>query len=140
MKNNLRIISVLILSMTFMSCNSSSSDTKMEAHQMSDDIHIYYFHNTKRCATCNAVEAETKAVLQKYYGEKLENGEMVFTSLNIEEEEGKKMAGALGIAGQTLLLVKGETKINLTSQAFMNARKNPTKFHEIVKSELDKLN
>ena len=49
------------------------------------------------------------------------------------------MAETLHVSGQTLLIVKGETQVNLTNEGFMNARTNPTKFHEIIKAQIDKL-
>ena len=121
------------------SCNTRTSENQKIAAVVSEDIQVYYFHNTKRCATCNAVENETRAVLEMYYDENINAGTMEFTSLNLEEEDGKEMAQSLQISGQTLLIVKGESRVNLTNEGFMNARTNPTKFHEILKTEIDKL-
>jgi hypothetical protein len=105
----------------------------------SEDIQVYYFHNTLRCATCNAVEDETKMALELFYGEKMKAGTIAFTSLNLEEEEGERLAQTLQVSGQTLLITKGDTRINLTNEGFMNARTNPTRFHEILKSQIDQL-
>ena len=125
-------------------CNAPTTDKQTSDNQtsenvISDDIQIYYFHNTKRCATCNAVEDETIVALDMFYKDKVEAGLVGFVSLNLEEDEGAEMAKALQVSGQTLLIVKGENKVNLTNEGFMNARTNPTKFHEILKTELDKL-
>mgnify|MGYP001817374475 FL=1 len=106
---------------------------------VSDDIRVYYFHNTKRCATCNAVENETRMALEMFYSENIEAGTIEFTSLNLEEQEGETMAESLQVSGQTLLIVKGDTRVNLTSDGFMNARTNPTKFHEILRISIDEL-
>ena len=92
-----------------------------------------------RCATCNAVEDETKLTLELFYKDRMEAGEVDFTSLNLEEDDGAKMAEALQVSGQTLLIVKGETRVNLTNEGFMNARTNPEKFHEILKTQIDRL-
>ena len=105
----------------------------------SNDVQVYYFHNTKRCATCNAVENETKVALEMFYKDQITAGTMEFTSLNVEEDQGKEMAHSLHISGQTLLIIKGDTQVNLTNEGFMNARTNPTKFHEILKTQIDKL-
>jgi hypothetical protein len=74
-----------------------------------------------------------------FYADKMKTGAMDFTSLNLQEDEGKEMAQTLHVSGQTLLIVKGETQVNLTNEGFMNARTNPTKFHEIIKAQIDKL-
>ena len=77
--------------------------------------------------------------LAMFYNEGVKAGTIEFTSLNLEEEEGESMAKSLQVSGQTLLIVKGETRVNLTNDGFMNARTNPTKFHEILRTQIDKL-
>ncbi len=103
------------------------------------DLQVYYFHFTKRCVTCNAVESETKIALEMFYSEQLKKGSIGFIALNLEEEDGKEMAQNLQVSGQTLMLVKGDNKVNLTTEGFMNARTKPDKFHEILKTQIDKL-
>ena len=134
----------MFVAFIFFGCNAPTTDKQTSDNQtdqivQSDDIQVYYFHNTKRCATCNAVEDETLMALELFYKENIEAGTIEFTSLNLEEEDGESMAESLKVSGQTLLLVKGETRVNLTNEGFMNARTNPTNFHEILKTELDKL-
>ena len=134
----------MFVALIFFGCNAPTTDKQTSDNQtaqivQSDDIQVYYFHNTKRCATCNAVEDETLMALELFYKENIEAGTIEFTSLNLEEEDGESMAESLKVSGQTLLLVKGETRVNLTNEGFMNARTNPTNFHEILKTELDKL-
>ena len=72
--------------------------------------------------------------LKKYYAEEMNTGKISFTSLNLDKKEGRKTADALKISGQTLLIVNGETKVDLTSQGFMQARSNPEKLHAIIKT------
>ena len=77
--------------------------------------------------------------LELFYSEKLEAGTIEFTALNLEEEDGMKMAESLQVSGQALLLVKGENQVNLTNEGFMNARSNPGRFHEILREQIDNL-
>ena len=129
----------MFVAISLFSCNAPTSESQKTENVISDDIQVYYFHNSTRCATCNAVENETKVALEMFYEENIKAGSIVFTSLNLEEEEGKTVAQSLHISGQTLLIVKGETQVNLTNEGFMNARTNPTKFHEILKKQIDQL-
>ena len=129
----------MFIAMSLFSCNAQTSENQKTENVLSEDIQVYYFHNTARCATCNAVENETKIALEMFFADKIKAGTMDFTSLNLQEDEGKTMAETLQVSGQTLLIVKGETHINLTNEGFMNARTNPTKFHEIIKAQIDKL-
>ncbi len=129
----------MFVAMSLFSCSAQTSENQKTENVISEDVQVYYFHNTKRCATCNAVENETKVALEMFYEDKMLAGTMDFTSLNLEEDEGKEMAQSLHVSGQTLLIVQGETQVNLTNEGFMNARTNPTKFHEIIKTQIDKL-
>jgi len=134
----------MVVALILFGCNTPNTDNQASVNQtdeivQSTDIQVYYFHNTKRCATCKAIEDETLMALQMFYPEQSEAGTIEFTSLNLEEEEGESLARALQVSGQTLLLVKGETKVNLTNDGFMNARTNPTKFHEILRTQIEDL-
>jgi len=130
---------IMFVAVSLFVCNAQTIENQKTGDQLSKDVQVYYFHNTKRCATCNAVENETKVALEMFFEDKMKAGTIDFTSLNLEEDEGKTMAETLHVSGQTLLIVKGETKMNLTNEGFMNARTNPTKFHEIIKTQIDKL-
>lgn len=132
-------IMIMLSALLLVACNSQSKESPKTESSISEEVQIYYFHNTKRCATCNAVENETQLALKTFYKEQLEAGVVGFISLNLEEDEGKNMAEALHVSGQTLLLVKGNKQVNLTNEGFMNARTNPEKFHEILKTQIDKL-
>lgn len=120
-------------------CNTQSSRDRETLTANDKELQVYYFHFTRRCVTCNAVENETKVALEMYYADQVKEGNIAFTSLNLEEEDGKKMAERLKVSGQALLLVKGEEMVNLTNEGFMNARTNSGKFHEILKSNIDKM-
>ena len=120
----------------FMSCFLCSAQTvkKEVQNSASAKIEAYYFHNTARCVTCKAVEAEAKADLENLYGK-----QVTFQELNLEEEATKPTAEKLKVSGQTLLIVIGDKKINLTNEGFMYARTNPEKFKSIIKAKVDKL-
>ncbi len=131
-------IAVLMMGGIF-GCNAQTSENTESSVSQSDNIEIYYSHFSKRCATCNAVESETKLALEKLYNEKLKKGDISFRALNLDNAEDKKIAEVLKISGQTLLLVKGDKQVNLTNDGFMNARNNPQKFHDILKTQIDNL-
>ena len=128
---------LLVVAVMAAACNAQQSQDQKSSVAGTDDLQVYYFHFTKRCATCNAVETETKLTLQTFYADEVKGGDIAFISLNLEEEEGKKMAEELKVSGQTLLLVKGGEQVNLTNDGFMNARTKPDKFHEILKENID---
>jgi len=102
-----------------------------------ESIEVYYFHYTRRCATCQAVEDESLKALKELYPAEVESGKVVFTSVNLEKESNEALAEKLQVAGQSLLIVKGGEQINLTNDAFKYARSNPEKLTAIIKEKVD---
>src|SRR6056297_2837530 len=101
------------------SCTGKTTTNETASVQQTDDVHVYYFHNARRCATCKAVETESKKAVETLYGDTVS-----FASYNLEEPGGEQKADELGVSGQTLLIVSGKTQFNITNEAFMNARNN----------------
>lgn len=104
------------------------------SQQNETDVKAYYFHATRRCATCEAVEKVAKATISENY-----KGKVEFISINREEAENKAMVEKYEVNGQTLLLVKGNKKVDLTSPAFMYARNKPEKLEAKLKSTIDSM-
>jgi hypothetical protein len=116
-----------------LSCNAQTNKKDAKAN-VSNKVEAYYFHYSSRCVTCKAVEAEAKKDLENLYGSKV-----TFKSVNLDEDSNKALAEKLQVAGQSLLIVKGDTKINITNEGFMYARNNPEKFKSIIKEKVDPL-
>ena len=102
-------------------------------------IAMYYFHTSFRCTTCRTVEAESKKAFESLFPEQFENGTATFKAVNIEEEENAILVEKYQIAGQTLLLVKGEKTSDLTSQGFLYAKTNPDKLKEEIRQAFENL-
>ncbi len=97
-------------------------------------VKAYYFHNETRCETCRTVESEAKTDLQELYGSKVS-----FQALNLEKKSTQELAKKLEVSGQSLLVVKGDKKVNLTNEGFLYAVTNPEKFKAIIKEKVDPL-
>jgi len=123
------MFAVILLPLTGFSQNKSA-----EKATTTDKVEAYYFHNAIRCETCRTVEAEAKADLKELYGSKIN-----FQAMNLEDKATKKIAEKLEVSGQTLLVVKGGQKINLTNEGFLYAVTNPDKFKSIIKEKVDPL-
>jgi len=114
-------------------CRSEVKKTAMVPEEtVNGKVEVIYFHLTHRCATCTAIEALSTEVVSD-----MNNNEVSFTSYNLEEAEGKEQADLYGVSGQTLLLICGDEQVNLTDQAFLNARNNPDKFKALLKEKID---
>jgi hypothetical protein len=98
------------------------------------EVQVYYFHATRRCATCEAVESVSKDAIIEYYGDKVS-----FESINREEEKDNPLVEKYKISGQTLLIINGDEMVDLTNDAFLNARTNPDKFKRKLKKTIDSM-
>lgn len=137
----IKILLALTLIVPVFSCNGQQ-EKKNIAKSMeisSDKIEAYYFHFTARCTTCKTIEASAKDNLETLYPNQVKAGVITFQSVNLDEESSKTLAERLGVSGQTLLLVKGDQKINLTNDGFMYAVVKPEKFKEIINEKVDGL-
>ncbi len=140
MKNLKIFLVTILLTGAFCSCQAQTDNNGTEQAVVSaDKIEVYYFHNTRRCATCKAVEAVTRETLEENYPEQMKDGKITFQSLNIEEDANEPLARKLHVSGQTLLFVKNDNKKDLTNDAFMYARSNPDKLKEKILKTVENL-
>jgi hypothetical protein len=99
-------------------------------------VEVYYFHATMRCPTCLAVEEQTRKTLDENFTEDMKSGVIQMKVLNLEEKENKAMTEKFEIGWSSLILYVPATgkSVNLTEDAFSNARTHPDDF----RAELDK--
>jgi hypothetical protein len=133
------LISLVLISLAGISGNAQTNLKPSPTISNNNDIEVYYFHMTVRCATCKAVEAEARKNINILYPDQVKKGKITFTALNIEESSGKSVGNRLGVNSQTLLIVKGDQKINITNEGFLYAVSQPQKFTEVMKSKIDPL-
>ena len=99
-------------------------------------IQVYYFHGSIRCHTCVAVDENTHRYLKELFPEKVEKGEIIFQSINIDENERPDLVKKYQIYGQTLLFIRGGTVIDVTDDAFKYVTTNPEKWKKIVEDRI----
>ena len=128
-KKSLLITFILISSMFCLRAQVES-----ESIIQNSKVTVYYFHNEHRCVTCLAVEKKSKEIVRSLYKDRVD-----YKVYNLDGERGKNQAKKLGIAMQSLLIVKGDKVINLTVDAFRYAKNKPEKLEEIMKEKIDAL-
>lgn len=130
-------LSLTLLLLTFgTACTSNASNTGDSETTLltAEKVEVFYFHNARRCHTCKTVEEVSRESLKDLYGETVD-----FHVYSLDEAAGEQKAEELGVSGQTLLIVGGDKKINITNQGFMNATRNPEKLKQIIKEKIDPL-
>jgi hypothetical protein len=136
---NLILTGFIMLLISGASCNAQTGKKQAVSSNPGNEVEVYYFHMTTRCVTCKAVEAEARKNIELLYPEQIKATRISFTALNLEEATGKAIGEKLGVNSQTLLIVKGDQKINITNEGFLYALSKPDKFKEIIKEKIDPL-
>lgn len=122
-----------------MSCEAQNKKATNAKTAVSDKIEVYYFHYTRRCITCNAVENVTKEAIAEMYPTQSKNGQITFTSINLDNKENEAIAKKCQSEGQSLLFIGKGQRIDLTDKGFMYAKSSPEKLKAEVKKTIDAL-
>jgi len=120
------------------SCNAQTKKQE-QTSVATQKVEVYYFHFTRRCHTCESVEAESKKAVETLYPEQVKKGTTTFQALNLDDESSKKIAEKLKVSGQSLLIIKGGKQVDLTDKAFMYATTSPEKLQAEIKKAIDTL-
>jgi len=140
MKQTLLYLLTGFLVLSFINCQSKDTPAiENSKKEITSTVRGYYFHGTRRCNTCKAVEEVTKEILNDYYAAELVDKTISFESINLDDDDSKVLASTLKVSGQTLLFVSYVDTVNLTNQAFINAVSNPLKLKELITDEIDKM-
>ena len=113
------------------------------AQNSSRKLEVLYFHATRRCPTCMAIEDNTRKTLETYFSDQLKNGTIKLTVIDVDEDKNKTIAEKYEATGSALFLTttsKGkESRNDLTEFAFSYARSNPDKFKTGLKDKINEL-
>jgi hypothetical protein len=136
----IEIFTVLAISLVLASCNSQNKSKDNSLDQFISKIEVLDFHSTRRCMTCNAIEANTKYTLNKYFSKELKEDKITFQVINVDEKENESIAEKFEASGTSLFLnvIKNgkETQINLTDFAFMKGNDQEA-FSKDLKTKID---
>lgn len=146
----MKTVLFLIISLSFalgnLSCNQSTAGEQKRGNQnesadlnSENKIEVYYFHFTRRCATCVAVQEATEQFLKENYPDDMDNGSLVYHEVNLSEPESRDVAQKLDVSGQALLVVSGDEKHDLTMQGFMYAMRDYDRFAGVMKEAITKI-
>lgn len=130
----LYIVLGLVLGLSTSCSAQPEKATSSPVVSVDQEVEVFYFHYTRRCATCQAVETVSGEAIAELFGERVP-----FKEYNLEDAEGKQKATDLGVSGQTLLIVSEDKKINITNEGFMYARSNPDKLKQVISDNITPL-
>ncbi|MGN0032395.1 MAG: nitrophenyl compound nitroreductase subunit ArsF family protein [Candidatus Limimorpha sp.] len=139
-------IVVLLASFTMTACSfNTGGDKGTDAVEVIKDgpiVEVLYFHGKQRCATCMAIENETKALIESELASLVDEGKVVMRVIDITTEEGKSIANKYKVSYSSLFAVvkngDKEKAEDLTRFAFANARNNPEEYRKELKDMIVK--
>ena len=133
------ILAFMLVSFFSFSANGQTATVAKKAVAKAAKIEVYYFHYSRRCITCNAVESESKASISALYPAQFKNGQITFKSVNLDEDTSSTIAKKCQAEGQALLVISGKKRTDLTDKGFMYAKSNPDKLKAELKKTIDSL-
>jgi len=130
-----KVLKLMIVSLIFVSTLFGQTPTKK--------LDVIYFHATRRCPTCLAIEENTRKTLDTYFSDQLKNGTIKLTVINVDEDKNKAITEKYEATGSALFLTRNnngkENKNDLTDFACSYARNNPDKFMADLKDKINEL-
>lgn len=140
MKTKLNTTIFLLLFFSVFSCDIAFCQSgSYEDYITKDTIRVYYFHYTHRCATCLALEEETRTVLEQVYPEQLASGIIKFGVYNIEKKTTRPIAKKAGVNSQALIIMQKNKRFDLTRDGFLYVLNRPEKLDKKIREVIDNL-
>ena len=145
-KFSIFVFGVLLASFSMSACSFSNEEQKnevtVEVAKEGGVVEVLYFHGKQRCATCVAIENETKALMSGELASLVEEGRVVMKVIDITTDDGKTIANKYKVSYSSLFVVvkngDKEKAEDLTRFAFANARNNPEEYREELKNMIMK--
>jgi thiol-disulfide isomerase/thioredoxin len=126
-------IALLFMSIVLSACAQTDSPKTVSTAEL-NGIEVLYFHGKQRCATCIAIERQTKQAV-----EELSDNRLTMRTIDISKKENESIVEKYEVAWSSLIVVKDGNVLNLTELGFSLARNNPDGFRERLKSEIKQL-
>ncbi|MCX6727104.1 MAG: nitrophenyl compound nitroreductase subunit ArsF family protein [Candidatus Shapirobacteria bacterium] len=70
----------------------------------SEKIEVLHFHATQQCISCINIGKFTKAVIEEKFPEEMQNGKIIFKTINIDLPENYKIANDYKVSGSALYI------------------------------------
>lgn len=77
-----KLLMIFALIIGLVSCGSGENTANAKSPEK-DRVEVIYFHGKQRCATCMAIEKNTREVINNLFANELKNGTVVFKIVDI---------------------------------------------------------
>ena len=134
MKN---LLVILILALGLSACRQKPAfPTSQPVMPQKGQTAVYYFRTNFICETCEAIEQVVQHELESKYADELKSEKLVFRQLNLDDPQTADFALRFDVVFKSLLILKDDTVIDLTNEAFLYALPNPAKLRQLLDESL----
>lgn len=130
---------MLLAPFVFCAAAIETSETNAAILKAASKVEVYYFHYTRRCTTCVAVENQSLKILNELYPSEMKAGKVKFSSVNLDEKSSETITKRCKAEGQALLLISGKKLIDLTEEGFMYAVSTLEKLKQAIRNAMNTL-
>ena len=138
MKNSIFLFITLFVFL--ISCGKSEKSV-VANNENKNCVEILYFHGDMRCKNCYAMEKGVSELLADQFEDKVNDGKIVFKTIDITTPEGEQIADNYGVTWSSLYLNNWkdgkEERNDLTQMGMKTAAKDPAAFKEEVKKYIN---
>lgn len=108
--------------------------------EAADHVVVWYFHGTKRCAKCNAIESLSQETLDQRFADQVESGTVRWRTANMDDAWNADAVRRYGLVRSSLVLVDhrdGAERDHTVLNRVWDFTDRPGLFHEYVASEVE---
>ncbi|MFP4098757.1 MAG: nitrophenyl compound nitroreductase subunit ArsF family protein [Alphaproteobacteria bacterium] len=104
-----RIITVLLaISLALGISSSAFAEEEASLPASEHQVIAYYFHGTARCYSCKLIEDYTEEAIKTGFPDELEDGRLVWKSLNMEKSDNRHFVTDYGLYTKSVVISKME--------------------------------
>jgi len=141
MKFRVLFFALLLLSSSLSAAvTEDTTEVKKTAPAKEDRVEVYYFHGSRRCASCIKIEKYTEEAVMNHFPGLLESGELVYRAVNTDKEKNEHFIEDYQLYTKSVILslVKGgeEVKYKNLSKVWQYLR-DRERFDEYIREETE---
>lgn len=130
---------ILMMLLSLAGCRQGGKTASQAmSEESSAKVQVLLFHAAQRCATCRAIEAATKEVLDADFAQKVKDGIVVLRDIDGSLRENEGLVDKYEVISTSIFVDNEGQVTNLTNDAFSYARTEPDRFKEILRSTITK--
>ena len=104
------LLLILVLAAGVMcACNNSTGGTQNNPEitpTVQNGVEVVYFHRSIRCSSCTYAEDTIRHTIETYFEDELASGELVFMSIDVQDEENAPIVDKYGAYTSSLFMNK----------------------------------